>query len=84
MKCARAKDKGIKLAKAYNVEGTLTVVINAEKKLENPDEKLSRQEIERAFAPVVKPVGKPQFIFDPEAKPNVESLVGILEIKTPS
>lgn len=77
-------DEGKTLARAYDVKGTPTVVINAEKKLENPDEKKLRQEIERAFAPVVKPVDKPEFIFDREAKPNVESLVTTLKIKTPS
>ncbi len=43
---------------------TPTVVINAEKKLETPTEKELRQEIERAFAPVVKPSEKPKFIWD--------------------
>ena len=73
--------EGKDMAQAYGVKGTPTIVINAEKKLENPDEKRLRQEIERAFAPVVKPASKPQFAFDTEAKSNVESLVNILEIK---
>jgi len=71
-------EEGREMARAYDVKGTPTIVINAEKKLENPNEKELRQEIERAFAPVVKPVGKPQFVFDPEATSNVELLVPML------
>jgi len=74
--------EGKEMAEAYNVKGTPTVVINAEKKLENPNEKKLREEIERAFAPTIKPSAKPQFVFDPETKSTVESLVNILEIKT--
>lgn len=73
--------EGKKMAEAYGIKGTPTIVINAEKRLENPDEKKLRQEIERAFAPVVKPSDKPQFVFDAEAKSTVESLINILEIK---
>jgi hypothetical protein len=72
--------EGREMAEAYDVKGTPTVVVNAENKLPNPDETKLRQEIEKAFAPVVKPVGESQFNFDPQAEPTVKSLTNILEV----
>jgi hypothetical protein len=66
--------EGKELANAYGVVGTPTVVINAEKKLPNPDDKELRAEIEKAFAPVVKPIEKAEWIYDPGVSPNIESL----------
>jgi len=71
--------EGKEMANAYGVRGTPTVVINAEKKLENPDDKKLQQEIENAFAPVVKSNEEAQFIPDPGAKSNIESLAQILQ-----
>jgi len=76
-----SNSEGQKMAEAYDVKGTPTIVINAENRLENPDEKELRQEIERAFAPVVKPIDEPQFTFDPDAESTIESLVNILKMK---
>ena len=71
--------EGKEMANAYGVRGTPTVVINAEKKLENPDDKKLQQEIENAFAPVVKSNEEAQFIPDPGAKSNIESPARILQ-----
>ncbi|MFQ6068760.1 MAG: hypothetical protein ACE5KD_04360 [Candidatus Bathyarchaeia archaeon] len=65
---------GKEMAQAYKIETVPTVMINAETKLVDPPEQKLRQEIEKAFAPVVEPSTDPQFSFDPQMKPNVELL----------
>jgi hypothetical protein len=65
---------GEKMAQAYKIETVPTVMINAETKLVDPDEQKLRQEIEKAFAPVVEPSTNPDFRLDPRMKPNVELL----------
>lgn len=74
-------NKGKKIAEAYGVRGTPTIVLNAEDILENPDEKKLHQQIEGAFAPAVEPIGKSHFAFDPELESTLESLTSIMKIK---
>ena len=76
---ARATSVGEKMAQAYEIETVPTVMINAETKLVDPPEQKLRQEIEKAFAPIVEPIIDPQFSFDLQMKPNVELLA---ELKT--
>lgn len=72
--------EGEEMAHAYDIETVPTVMINAEKPpLVNPSEEKLRQEIEKAFAPAVRPTVNPQFSYDPSMKANAELLV---EIKT--
>lgn len=73
--------KGKKMAEAYGVRGTPTIVLNAEDILENPDKKKLHEQIEGAFAPAVKPIGKSRFAFDPELESTLESLTSIVKIK---
>lgn len=69
--------KGQKMAKAYQVTTVPTVLINAEKLLVDPDEKCLRQEIEKAFAARVEPIGNAEFLPDNLLKPNVQVLAEI-------
>jgi len=71
--------KGKESAQLWNVKHVPTVIINDEKRLENPDEKELRQEIEGAFAPDIKPIG-PRFEFAEATKSNVTLLATILRV----
>jgi thiol-disulfide isomerase/thioredoxin len=76
--------EGKEMADAYGVRGTPTIVINADKKSENPDVKELQQEIEDAFAPVVESVEESKFIRDPALGANIESLTQLLQKISPS
>ncbi len=67
-------NRGKEMASALGVKGTPTIVLNAERRLENPTEKEICKEIERAFAPMVRPSGKPEFLWDEHAFENAKAL----------
>lgn len=66
--------EGQKMAQAYGITTVPTVLINAEKLLEDPDENQLRQELEKAFQARVEPIGNIEFIPDTLLKPNVKVL----------
>ncbi|MEM2146816.1 MAG: hypothetical protein QW279_15745 [Candidatus Jordarchaeaceae archaeon] len=71
--------EGRQMAQAYKIETVPTVLINAEKPLEDPNENQLRQEIEKAFQARVEPIGNIEFIPDNLLKPNVKV---VSQIKT--
>jgi hypothetical protein len=76
--------EGQKMAQAYRITTVPTVLINAEKLLEDPDENQLRQELEKAFQARVEPIGKAEFLPDTLLRPNVQVLAKIQPNKTGS
>lgn len=71
--------EGKELAEAYGVKGTPTIVVNAgEQKLELPDLKKLKQQLEDALSPMVTPTTKPEFNRDPNLENNIASLAEIV------
>jgi len=70
--------QGKESARLWNVKHVPTVIINDEKKFENPDHKKLRQEIDGAFSPDIKPT-RPQFEFADATKSNVMLLATVLK-----
>ena len=70
--------EGKEIAKLWNVKLVPTVILNDEKKLENPDEKTLRREIEGMFAPEIASTN-PRFEFASAARASVGLLASILK-----
>lgn len=72
--------EGKEIADAYNISRVPTVMINAENKFENPDEKALRREVQKAFSPEV--VGSnPEFTLEPVKKPDASFLAKLILAK---
>lgn len=67
------EEKERQLGQAYGVERVPNVVINAENPIENPDERTLRQEIQKAFSPMLM-VMKQDFSVEPIKQPVAELL----------